>query len=248
MKKLIAFNMARLFVTELGTLARNVQNAVKGLLTVKLIPQKLADDLDAAVVVYNHSVGALAPSELAELAEKYDDERGNIEMATKGMVLSAKYRPEENVRAAGRRLEEAIRHRGWSMQNESYGTETTLVDQLLDDIRSSAQLTSDAVTVGITSLLELLDLSNKRFKDNEQKRNAAEVGSVTSNEAVHNLQAAIQTIFGYLNSVSGVYPEVASAIDDLNVAIEPLVGQIKTRATLAEKKKEEAKKSCSSNS
>lgn len=51
------------------------------------------------------------------------------------MVLSTKYRPEENIRTAGRRLEEAIRHRGWSMQDESYRLETTLVDQLLDDIK-----------------------------------------------------------------------------------------------------------------
>jgi hypothetical protein len=246
MKKIISFNMARLLVKELGTLARNVQNSVKGLLTVKQIPQKLVDDLDAAVVVYNSSVGALTPSELAELAEQYDDERGNIELAIKGVVLSTKYRPEENIRAAGRRLEEAIRHRGWSMQTESYGTETTLIDQLLDDIRGSAQLTSDAATIAITSLVEQLDLCNKRFKENEQKRNAAEVGSITSNDAVRNLQNSIQTIFGYLNSVSGVYPEVASAIDTLNVAIEPLVAQLKTRATIAEKKKEEVMKNINS--
>ena len=68
------------------------------------------------------------------------------------------------------------------------------------------------------------------------------MGSVTSVEAVRRLQATIQTIFGYLNSVSGVYPEVESAIDALNVAIAPLVEQIKTRATIAEKKKEEEKK------
>lgn len=242
MKRIIAFNIARLFVKELGTLARNVQNAVKGLLSVKLIPQKLADDLDAAVVVYNRSVGALTPSELAELAKSIDDERGNIELAIKGVVLSTKYRPEENIRTAGRRLEEAIRHRGWSMQDESYSSETTLVDQLLDDIKGSAQLTSDSATVGITSLLDMLGLCNQRFKDNEKKRNDGEVGSVTSEEAVRRLQATIQTIFGYLNSVSGVYPEVESAIDALNVAIAPLVEQIKTRATIAEKKKEEEKK------
>ena len=242
MKRIIAFNIARLFVKELGTLARNVQDAVKGLLSVKLIPQKLVDDLDAAVVVYNRSVGALTPSELAELAKSIDDERGNIELAIKGVVLSTKYRPEENIRTAGRRLEEAIRHRGWSMQNESYGTETTLVDQLLDDIKGSTQLTSDAATVGITSLFDQLGLCNQRFKDNEKKRNDGEVGSVTSEEAVRRLQATIQTIFGYLNSVSGVYPEVESAIDALNVAIAPLVEQIKTRATIAEKKKEEEKK------
>lgn len=234
--------MARLLVTELGSLARNLQSVVKGLLTAKVVPQKLVDDLDAAVVVYNRSVGALTPSELSELAKSIDDERGNIELAVKGVVLSTKYRTEENIRSAGRRLEEAIRHRGWSMQDESYSSETTLVNQLLDDIKSSAQLTSDAATVGITSLFDQLGLCNQRFIDNEQKRNSAQVGSVTSVEAVRGLQASIQTVFGYLNSVSGVYPEVASAIDDLNVAIAPLVEQIKTRATILEKKKEEEKK------
>jgi len=130
------------------------------------------------------------------------------------------------------------------MQDEGYGTETTLVDQLLDDIKVSPQLTADAATLGVSNLLEPLGLCNQRFKDNEKKRNAAEVanGDTTSAEAVISLQAAIQTIFGYLNSVSGVYPEVAAAIDDLNVAIAPLVEQLKTRATIAEKKKEEAKK------
>ena len=91
-------------------------------------------------------------------------------------------------------------------------------------------------------IVVFLGLCNQRFKDNEKKRNDGEVGSVTSVEAVRRLQATIQTIFGYLNSVSGVYPEVASAIDALNVTIEPLVAQIKTRATIAEKKKEEEKK------
>jgi len=100
--------MARLFVKELGTLARNVKDAVSGVLAVKLIPQKLVDDLDAAVVVYNRSVGSLTPSELTELAAKFDNERGNIEMAVEGVVISAKYRPEEKIRSAGRRMEEVF--------------------------------------------------------------------------------------------------------------------------------------------
>lgn len=240
MKKIISFNIGRLFVTELGTLARNLQDAVKGLLTVKLIPQKMVDDLDAAIVVYNRSVGKLTASELTELAKKLDDERDDLYLAIKGVVVSSRYRPEENVRSAGRRLEDAFRHRGWSMQNESYGTETTLIDQLLGDIKNSTQLTSDVATLNIGSLFEQFEQGNNRFKGNDHDRVAAEdaKGDMTSAEAVRNLQATIQPIFGYLNSVSGVYPEVAAAIGTLNNSIEPLVETLKTRTTIAEKSKE----------
>jgi len=45
-------------------------------------------------------------------------------------------------------------------------------------------------------------------------------------------------VFDYLNSVSAVYPEVATAIDQINLLIDPLAAKIKTRATVAENKKE----------
>lgn len=243
MKKIVKISLTRLFVKEMGTLARNVLTVVKELLSAKLIPQKMVDDLTAAVEAYNRTVGKITSSMFTAMAKQLDQERDNILLALKGLVVSARYRVEEEVRSAGRQLEEAIRHRGWQMQLDSYVAETNEINQLLGDIRDSIVLKRAVTTLNADSLIEQLERCNRSFEENERQRVAAEVakGNTTSSEVVHNLQEAIQNVFGYLNSVSGVYPEVASAIDTLNASIETLVEQLKTRATIAAKKKQEAK-------
>jgi hypothetical protein len=217
---------------------------VKGLLSGKLIPQKLVDDLTVAIAAYDRAVGKLAPSELAALAKTFDDERDSIVLAIKGLVISARYRMEEAVRSAGKKLASCIRHRGWQMQEASYAAETNEINQLLGDIAASPELKSASTTLGSDILFEQLGIANKKFEDNAQKRIVADgaKGDLSSTEAVHQLEVTLQTVFSYLNSVSGVYPEVAAAIDTINGTIEPLAAQIKTRATVVEKKKEEAKK------
>lgn len=244
MKKIISFSLSRLFVKELGTLARNVELVVKGLLSGKLIPQKLVDDLTAGIATYDRAVGKLTPSELAELAKTFDDERDSIILAIKGLVISARYRMEEAVRSAGKKIEAAIRHRGWQMQEASYAAETNEINQLLGDIAGTPELKSASTTLGSDVLFEQLGVANRKFEGNAQKRIEVEVakGDLSSAEAVRLLESTLQTVFGYLDSVSGVYPEVAAAIDTINGTIEPLAVQIKTRATILEKKKEEDKK------
>lgn len=229
-------------------MARNVELVVKGLLSGKLIPQKLVDDLTAAIAAYDRAVGKLAPSELAALAKAFDDERDSIILAIKGLVVSARYRMEEAVRTAGKKLEEAIRHRGWQLQEDSYAAETNEINQLLGDIAASPELKSASTTLGSDILFEQLGVANKKFEGNELKRIEADVakGDLSSSEAVHQLEVALQTVFGYLDSVSGVYPEVAASIDTINGTIESLAAQIKTRATILEKKKEDAKKTVDS--
>ncbi len=241
MKKIISFNISKLYVKELGTLARNVSGSARGLVRGNLIPLKMVDDLDAAIVVYDGAVGKITASEATQLSARLDDDRDDVVLALKGLVMSAKYRSNEPIRLAGRLLEEAIRHRGWQMQAESYAAETNAINQLLGDIKATAELKSAVTSLHADELIEQLVASNQLFVDNEHSRVAAGVakGDVSSLEAVIQLRKSILTVFNYLNSVSGVYPQVETTIDTINGGIEPFAKLLKTRVTLAENAKKE---------
>ena len=150
----------------------------------------------------------------------------------------AKYRPDQQ--EAAQRLEDAIRNRGWDMQNAAYDAESNNIKLLLADIKGSPVLQADAVTIKCDDLWVLLETANKKFDESEAQRKAKELelGGLNSYEAVKGLNAEIQRIFSYLDSVSAIYPEVAMAIDKINLLIDPLAAKIKTRATIAENEKQ----------
>lgn len=239
MKKIISFNISKLYVKELGTLARNISITSRVLINNNLIPQKMVDDLDSAIVVYDGAVGKITASEAAAVSAQLDDERDDVIMAIKGLVLAAKYRTNEPIRMAGRKLEEAIRHRGWNMQAESYASETNAINQLLADVAGSNELQGAVSTLGASELIVELETSNRLFVENEKSRveNNVAKGDVSSLQAVTQLRKSIVMHFNYLNSVSGYYPEVENVIGTINGYIEPFATQIKTRSTLAENAK-----------
>ncbi|WP_320053825.1 DUF6261 family protein [uncultured Acetobacteroides sp.] len=241
MKKVKSFNLRKVLVDELGTFARNFCTIVKGLVASKQIPEPMVTGLEQGIKRYEMGVGPKVDKAGTERSRLLDLECDGLFLATKGAVRTAKFRPDQ--REAAQRMEDAIRNRGWNMQNAAYDAESNNIKLLLADIKGSPVLQADAVTIKCDDLLALLEAANKKFDASEADRKAKELelGGLNSYEAVKGLNAEIQRIFSYLDSVSGIYPEVAKAIDQINLLIDPLAAKIKTRETVAENKKKEEK-------
>ena len=197
-----------------------------------IIPQIILSNISDVLVLYDGAVGKITASEATLLSGQLDDE---LILALKGLVMATRYRTNETIKSAGRKLEDAIRHRGWHMQSDSYAAETNEINQLLGDIKSSEELQSAITLLNATEVVEQLGITNRRFEENEQSRIAGKVakGNVSSTEAIDQLRKSILTLFNYLNSVSGVYPEAAMAINSTNGVLEPFATQLKARATSA---------------
>lgn len=243
MKKIISLNLTRLYVKEIGSLGRNVVQTATASPANGIIPQKILADISAALVVYDGAVGKITPSEAAALSVTLDDERDNIILGLKGLAMASRYRNNDAIKSAGRKVEDAIRRRGWQMQADSYLAETNEINQLLADINASAELKSAVTALNADELIVQLADANKRFEDNERARVEAGVakGNITSAQAVGQLRSSILTLFNFLNSVAGVYPEVVTTINSINGVIEPFTTQLKTRVTSTENAKMAAK-------
>lgn len=235
MKKVINLSLTRLYVNELGTLGRNVLQVASASAANNIIPQIILSNISDVLVLYDGAVGKITASEATLLSGQLDDERDELIWALKGLVMATRYRTNEAIKSAGRKLEDAIRHRGWHMQSDSYAAETNEINQLLGDIKSSDELQSAITLLNATEVVEQLGITNRRFEENEQSRIAGKVakGNVSSTEAIDQLRKSILTLFNYLNSVSGVYPEAAMAINSINGVLEPFATQLKARATSA---------------
>lgn len=215
-------------------MSRSIANAVKDA-PASLIPQKIITDLEGSVALLEASLGYKTDEQATELSLVIDGERDDLIQAIKGIVLSTQYRKEEAIQSAGKHVEEAIRRRGWEMQSERNPVETASIYQLLADIKLSASLTADTVTIGIDDLLDQLKERNDAFEANENSRMAKRaVQKETSDpKAAKKLIACLGTLFSYLNSVSTVYPEAGGVIDSLNSILTPYVIQLKSRTTAA---------------
>jgi hypothetical protein len=240
MKKIKEFNIRKLFVDELGTFARNLLPFVKSLVASKQVPEPLVTGLEQGIKRYEVGVGPKVDRVGTERSKQLDHECDTLLQAIKGAVRVAKLRTPE-LRVAAQKIEDAIRNRGWNMQDAAYDAESNNIKLLLGDIKGSPDLTAASVTIKCDDLLDLLEGTNKKFDDNEGQRKAQELaqGGINSYEAVKGLNTEVLRLFDYLNSTSGIYPDVATAIDQINLLIDPLAAKIKTRATIAENKKKE---------
>jgi hypothetical protein len=239
MGKVKPFNLRRVLVDELGTFARGVLKSIKTLLASKQIPEPLVVGLEQSIKTYEVGVGPKVDKAGTERSANFDRECDDLIQAIKGAIRVAKHRTPE-LQVAAQRVEDVIRNRGWNMQDAAYDAESNNIKLLLADFRASPQLQADSVLIKFDDLLVLLDTANKKFDQSEEQRKAKELalGGINSYEAVNGLYSELGQVFDYLNSVSAVYPEVATAIDQINLLIDPLAAKIKTRATVAENKKE----------
>lgn len=233
------FNLRKVYVTELGSFSRNLLPIVNPLVELKQIPKPLVDGLELGIKRYDIGVGPKTDKIGTERSRQLDKECDDLIQSVKGAVRMAKHRtPEQQV--AAQHIEDAIRKRGWDMERGAYDVESNNIKMLLADIKASPILQADSVTIKCDDLLVLLEDANRRFDESEAQRKELEMeqGGINSYEAIKGLNAEIQRIFSYLNSVSAIYPEVSRAIDQINLLIDPLAAKIKTRATIAENEKQ----------
>ena len=240
MAKVKEFNLNRVHVDELGSFSRNLLPIVKPLVVSKLIPEPLVVGLEQGIKRFEIGSGPKTDKIGTERSRLLDKECDDLIQSIKGAVRMAKHRTPAQQEAA-QHVEDAIRKRGWNMERGGFDAESNNIKMLLADFKDSSILQADAVTIKCDDLLALLETANKKFDESEAQRKAQELeqGGLNSYEAVKGLNAEIQRIFSYLDSVSGIYPEVATAIDQVNLLIDPLAAKIKTRATIAENKKKE---------
>lgn len=239
MTKVKEFNLSKVHVDELGSFSRSLLPIVNPLVELKQIPKPLVDGLELGIKRFDIGVGPKTDKIGTERSRQLDGECDNLLQSIKGAVRMAKHRtPEQQV--AAQHIEDAIRKRGWEMERGAYDAESNNIKLLLADIKGSPILQADAVTIKCDDLWVLLETANKKFDESEAQRKAQELeqGGINSYAAVKGLNAEIQRIFSYLDSVSAFYPEVATAIDQINLLIDPLAAKIKTRATIAENEKQ----------
>lgn len=240
MKKIKSFNLHKLQINELGGFARNLFSIVKSLVASKQIPEPLVVDLEQSIKRYEVGVGPKVDKVATERSLNLSHECSEILLAIRGSIRVAKHRTPEHQLAA-QHMEDAIRNHGWEMHHAAHDVESNSIKLLLADINASVELKASAVKIGCDDLIDLLAATDKKRDESEAGRKAKEqaLGGINSYEAVKGLNVEIQRTFDYLNSVSAIYPEVETAIDQINLQIDPLVVKIKTRATVAENKKKE---------
>lgn len=118
MKQIQPLSLARLHVKERSAFAAIILEIVGELQGQNLIPALLVESLRGAISVHSNATLGKSSKLLTEAARQLDRERDDTIRAIKGLIRVARYRHDEARRWAGIRLEEAVRHRGWEMQDE----------------------------------------------------------------------------------------------------------------------------------
>lgn len=241
MKKITKFNFRKLHVGELGTFSLKLVTAISELQAARCVPEKLAERFELAHKQFNHSVGRKTDRLGTLRSKERNQERNNLILSIKGAIQMAKYRTPE-LREAAKLVENALRRRGWNMHRKTFGAKTNSIALLLADVSRSAALQAAAATIRCDDLLQQLGEVNDLFVKSEELRNAQKLAQkgIGAMAAKAELCKEISRIFGYLNSVSGIYPEAERTIDYINLLIDPLVARIKTRATKAHKQQPQA--------
>lgn len=239
--RILSFDLSKLLVKEVGSLAIFVISKLEVLLVGKHVPQKMVDNIKETNRDFDRAVGSSANSDQNKVLHAKDDLCVSSVQELKGLATIATLRRDEKVRDSGERVLTAIRHRGYNMQEFRIPVQVKAMMQLLNDIKESPSLTADIATIGATDVVvrmepEVTDLMN--FWQSIQDGKAAD--SLSSVEATRRLRASLSQVFQYLDSVSDYEPEVAAAIEQINGAIEPFAITIKSRATIRENKKKEA--------
>ena len=238
MKQIQPFSLVRLHVKERSAFAAIILEIVEELQGQNLIPALLVENLRSAISVHSNSTVGKSSKLLTQAARQLDRERDDMIRGIKGLIRVSRYRHDEARRQAGVRLEEAVRHRGWEMQDESLAAETNSVVQLLGDIKERPELGQAVDLLDGRDLIDHLAALNLRFEENEQlRREYALAHSVSSTEATTQLNHALAKVLGFVSAVAGTSPEIDHTIDLINAHSKSYAELLKARATRARKKK-----------
>lgn len=239
MKKITEFNLRRLHTSELGAFALNLVATASKLQAAQCIPEPLVVRLEAAQKQHSKSIGRKTDKMGTQRSKELNIERNNLILSIRGAIQMATFRTPE-LREAAHLVEDALRKRGWNLHRLPFDAKTNQIKLLLADLDRSATLRAAAKTIGCDELLKLLDEANNKFQESENKRRVQKGASqgIGSRKAKAELFLEIGRIFGYLNSMSSIFPEVDNAIDYINLLIDPLAARIKTRTTKSHKKQE----------
>lgn len=238
MKQIQPLSLVRLHVKERSAYAATILEIAEELQGLNLIPALLVDNLRGAINVHSNATVGKSSKLLTEAARQLDRERDDTVRAIKGLIRVARYRHDEARRWAGIRLEEAVRHRGWEMENESRSSETTSVVQLLNDIKERPELGEAVDLLDGRDLVDHLAAINLRFEENEQLRRACTLAHpVMSTEANASLNHAIAKVLAFVSAVAGTSPEIDHAISIINIHSKNFGELLKARDTRARKKK-----------
>lgn len=242
MTRLKLIDLSKLHTKELGSLAATVYDKVQTLLTAKLIPQKIVDNLHEAIVTFNKSIGSKANTEETKQLHECDDAEDITIQELKGAAQGAYSRRQGDIHSAGALILTLIRRHGYEFQNFRIPVEIDTVDQLVSEINASPELTAAVVTIGAKEMVERLAKENAATKACWLKvQDHRSNNDPTSQEAVRLLRSVLSQTFRYLDTMTEVEPEVAKVVKDVNTIIDPFVTTIRSRATiLANKKKEDA--------
>jgi hypothetical protein len=243
MIRLKTLYLGKLLVKELGSLAGLVRIKLGVLVTGKHIPEKMVTNLDVALQQFDVAVGSDANPEQTKKLHAFDDLTDSSLEELKGIANGAAVRRDEKIRSAGLEVLQAIRKRGYEMQNFPIRVQMDTVEQLVADIKASPTLTASVATIGATEVITRIEKENGDTKAYWLSiREGKASSSVSSFEGTRQLRAAVSQVFQYLNTMSDIEPEVANTIEQINAILEPYISALKTRETNREKKKEEAKK------
>lgn len=239
MKRITEFNFRKLRVSELGAFSLNLVATIGELQAAGCIPKGLAERFEHVQQQHRQSIGRKTDKQGTTRSREINLERNDLILSIKGAIQMAKHRTPE-LREAARHVEYALRKRGWNMHRKTFEAKTNSIKLLLADVSRSADLQAAMATVRCDDLLEQLDQANNQFVESEEQRRAQKLAQkgIGNEAAKAELCKEISRIFGYLDAVSGIDPEVERAIGYINLLIDPLAARIKARATNAKKKQQ----------
>jgi hypothetical protein len=164
--------------------------------------------------------------------EAKDEVRDNKVRAIAYLVMGFMHHPDETISSAAKKVDDVFEHYGLDIVKESYGTESSLIESLLDDFANTDLLPSIEALPGLSQLIaDLKTVQNDfeqaqvTFEEEKAKEGTEENASTIKKEVlviindklVVYLRAMVQvdeTKYGEFTHT------VAQIIDDMNVIVK----------------------------
>jgi hypothetical protein len=164
--------------------------------------------------------------------EEKDEQRDNKIRAVHYLVLGLMHHPDAVIKAAAQKVDAVFEHYGLSITNQSYATESSLIESLLKDFAEADLQPAIASLPGLSQIINELKIAQTSFEEalllfekekaKEGNKETAteikkEVLSIINDKLIVYLAAMIQVNNQKYGEFAGT---IAQVINDINVQIK----------------------------
>lgn len=226
------FSHSSLTSEELVVIAERLMQVVNTTSLKDTLENRIKKTTDASNVL-SESLNESLSNVYASRVQQADLIRDDAFQAFKYGVLSASYRTEPSIKAAGEKLVEIVRKRGFSLYNLGYIAQSEAMRSLVEDLNKCAQEISRA---GVADLLEEMLNAHDQFNEVYHEKINEGSQSETPQVVVWKTELSKQITL-FLNHVELLEEDqedgVEKLVDKLNTIITDMMKQAKDRQQTA---------------